>query len=137
MGCPVVWKSKLQTDIATSTMESEYTALSVAMRAAIPIMEVCRYVIKGFGVARNHLTTFKTTVHEDNQGALRLAKMEPGRSTPRSKWYAIKHHWFRSRLKPNQIVLQYIETKKQKADFLTKSLPTAEFEANRFLSCGW
>jgi hypothetical protein len=27
-GCPVVWKSKLQTDVATSTMESEYNALS-------------------------------------------------------------------------------------------------------------
>lgn len=137
MGCPVVWKSKLQTDIATSTMEAEYSALSMAMRAAIPILEVCRYVIKNFDVAKDHLTTFKATVHEDNQGALRLAQMEPGRHTPRSKWYAIKHHWFRSHLKPNQIELQYIESKKQKADFLTKSLSVAEFEANRFLSCGW
>jgi hypothetical protein len=32
MGCPVIWKSKLQSDIATSTMELEYNALSMAMR---------------------------------------------------------------------------------------------------------
>ena len=30
MQCSVVWCSKLQTSIATSTMESEYTALSMA-----------------------------------------------------------------------------------------------------------
>jgi hypothetical protein len=35
MGCPVQWMSKLQTNIATSTMEAEYTALRIAIRAAI------------------------------------------------------------------------------------------------------
>ena len=30
--CPVIWSSKLQTEIATSTMEAEYSALSMAMR---------------------------------------------------------------------------------------------------------
>jgi hypothetical protein len=32
MGCPIQWTSKLQTNIATSTMEAEYTALSIALR---------------------------------------------------------------------------------------------------------
>ena len=31
MGCPVIWCSKLQSCIATSTMESEYTALSMSL----------------------------------------------------------------------------------------------------------
>ena len=83
------------------------------------------------------MSWFKTTVHEDNMGALRLAQLEPGRNTPRSKFYAIKYHWFRSWLKPNEIELEYIESKKQKADILTKSLGTIAFEDNRFLSCGW
>jgi hypothetical protein len=30
--CPVIWSSKLQSEIATSTMESEYSALSSTMR---------------------------------------------------------------------------------------------------------
>ena len=137
MGCPVAWKSKLQTDIATSTMEAEYSALSMALRAAIPLLEVVKYVVRGFSPTNEVVTTFKTTVHEDNQGALRLAKMEPGRNTPRSKFYAIKHHWFRSWLKPSEIELQYIESKQQKADILTKSLGTVSFEDNRKLSCGW
>ena len=131
------WKSKLQTDIATSTMEAEYSALSMALRAAIPLLEVMRYVVSVFAATRQVLTKFKTSVHEDNQGALRLARLEPGRNTPRSKFYAIKHHWFRSWLKPKEIELEYIESKLQKADILTKSLGVVEFEANRKLSCGW
>ena len=137
MGCPVQWVSKLQTDVATSTQEAEYSALSMAMRAAIPLLEVCKYVIRRFNVTGKSICTFKTTVHEDNQGALRLGRLEPGRNTPRSKFYAIKMHWFRSWLKPREIELEYIESKAQKADFLTKSLSTADFEENRKLSCGW
>jgi hypothetical protein len=138
MGCPIAWMSKLQTDIATSTMEAEHSALSVALRAAIPLLEVIRYVIQSFDTTSQTVTRFLTTVHEDNQGALRLAQMEPGRHTPRSKFYAIKHHWFRSWLKPNEIEPQYIESAQQKADILTKSLvSTTTFEINRKLSCGW
>ena len=137
MGCPVEWKSKLQTDIATSTMEAEYSALSMALRAAIPLMEVCKYVVSGFNVTKSTLVTFKTTVHEDNMGALRLANLEPGRNTPRSKFYAIKLHWFRSYLKPGHIEIKYIESKSQKADMFTKPLGTQAFEENRKLSCGW
>ena len=138
MGCPVLWASKLQPCIATSTMEAEYTALSMALRVAIPFMDVCRYFVERFRPARgSNLITFKTTVHEDNMGALTLAKLEPGRSTPRSKFYAIKMHWFRSYLKPKEIELEYIKSKQQKADIFTKALTTAEFLRARKLTCGW
>ena len=138
MGCPVQWSSKLQSTIATSTMEAEYTALSMALRIAIPLIDVCKYVIRKFRTPSDtNLVTFKTTVHEDNMGALTLARLEPGRNTPRSKFYALKMHWFRSHLKPNQIELQYIESKQQKADIFTKSLSTQEFLRCRKLTCGW
>lgn len=137
MGCPIQWMSKLQPNIATSTMEAEYTALSIALRTAIPLLQVIRFVHRAFELVQQPLVTFKTTLHEDNMGALTLASLEPGRQTPRSKFYAIKMHWFRSWLKPNEIVLQRIASADQKADMFTKALPTAVFEQNRFLSCGW
>ena len=39
-GCPVLWCSKLQTEIALSTAESEYIALSTALRDVIPLMQL-------------------------------------------------------------------------------------------------
>lgn len=39
-GCPLVWRSKLQTEIALSTTEAEYIALSQAMREVIPLVTV-------------------------------------------------------------------------------------------------
>jgi hypothetical protein len=90
MGCPLEWNSELRTAIVTSTMG----AVRIALRVAIPFMDVCRYVTNGFNVSRKHLVTFKNTVYDDNQGALTLAKLDQGRATPRSKLYAIKHHWF-------------------------------------------
>ena len=39
-GFPLIWKSQLQTSIATDTACAEYQALSTALRAFIPIREV-------------------------------------------------------------------------------------------------
>ena len=41
-GCPLLWKSQLQTEVALSSTESEYTGLSYALRDAIPIMELLK-----------------------------------------------------------------------------------------------
>ena len=87
--CPVLWVSKLQSTVATSTMESEYTALSMALRAFIPLLAVVNSVVKGLEYSKSKQIEFKATVHEDNQGALILANLEPGRHTVRSKFYAI------------------------------------------------
>jgi hypothetical protein len=35
-GCPLIWASKLQTEIALSSTESEYVALSQSLRGVIP-----------------------------------------------------------------------------------------------------
>ena len=137
MGCSVLWKSQLQTSIATSTMESEYIALSMALRAAIPLLDICVSINQGLGITEQKLLTFKTTIHEDNIGALTLAKLEPGRHTPRSKFYALRLHWFRSWLEPRKIEIVHVKSKDQKADYLTKPLTSQLFKSCRKLSMGW
>ena len=138
MGCPVLWCSKLQPCIATSTMEAEYTALSMSLRATIPFLSVAKAIIAGLHQSSDdQVVNFRATVHEDNQGALTLANLEPGRNTPRSKFYALKLHWFRSWLKPNKISINFCPTKAQKADFLNKHLAKTNFEDNRKLVMGW
>mmetsp|Transcript_4715 Transcript_4715/g.5053 ORF Transcript_4715/g.5053 Transcript_4715/m.5053 type:complete len:132 (-) Transcript_4715:25-420(-) len=52
--CPVLWVSVMQTTIATSTMESEYTALSQACRAAIPLLAVIDSVTKGLNYTKRN-----------------------------------------------------------------------------------
>ena len=41
-GCPIIWKSQIQTVIALSNTESEYTGLSYALREAIPMIELLK-----------------------------------------------------------------------------------------------
>jgi hypothetical protein len=135
--CPVLWVSRLQTDISTSTMEAEYSALSAAMRDVLPIKMLTTEISENFGLTQEPITHFRTIVWEDNDGALKLATLEPGRMNPRSKWHGIKYDWFRSNLKPNSIDIIKIASVDQRADFLTKSLQREKFEANRKLTLGW
>ena len=64
-------------------------------------------------------STLKSEVWEDNAGALILAKLEPPRTTLRSKHYGLKYHWFRFQIKDLAIGLNKIGTKENLSDNLT------------------
>ena len=51
-GCPVIWSSKLQTEIALSTTAAEYVALSMAMREVLPLIELLQELRK-FGLIKS------------------------------------------------------------------------------------
>jgi hypothetical protein len=57
-----------QTDIATSTVEAEYSALSMGLRSVILLLEVVCYFFQSFDATTHAVTRFLTTAHEDNQG---------------------------------------------------------------------
>ena len=143
--CPIVWSSKLQDGVALSTMMAEYYALSTCMREVLPLRELTKGVARGLGIGDDVLTEFHTTVWEDNNGALSLANLEPGQSTPRSKFYDCKVHWFCSHItregsaisSSDGIYVQKIDTKVQLADIFTKPLPRDVFEHLRKLLIGW
>jgi hypothetical protein len=139
MGMPVIWTSRLQADIATSTMESEYNAMFMAIRDVIPLRSwLTKNIIQGLGGNDVKIAHIKTTVHEDNHGALHLGTMEPGQMTPWSKHYGIKYHWFQSKLKPNKTeMMAPVASAMQHANFLMKSLWVMMFKANRKLTLGW
>ena len=138
-GCPILWKSKLQTEIALSTMEAEYVAMSQACKELFPVVDLIRDLSKTLGLADDFKAKLHIKIHEDNVGALTLGKLEPRRMTPRSKHYAIKYHWFREKVSDpsNRIELVKIDTKNQLGDIFTKGLTRVTFEHLRFLLMGW
>ena len=136
-GCPIAWTSKLQSEITLSTMESEYVAISMAMKELIPLQRIVLAICHSLNVDLERIASIKSELWEDNAGALGLAKLVPPRMTPRSKHYAMKYHWFREFVRLDKIGLNKISTHIQLADILTKSLPRDKCQSLRKLLMGW
>lgn len=134
-GCPITWKSQLQTEIALSTTESEYTGLSYALREAIPIMELLKEMKEhGFDVL-DHRPRVHCRVFEDNSGALEIATTHKWR--PRTKHLAVKLHHFRDYVVRKEISIHKINTESQPADILTKPLRAELLKKHRKAIMGW
>jgi hypothetical protein len=135
--CPVLWISKLQQETALSTMEAEIIALAHSCRELFPIMDMVTQLGPIFGLKTEDMTTIKVSIHEDNAGALVLAKTIPPQHTPRSKYYAIKTVWFREEVVKRGISLFKIDTVEQLGDLFTKGVPKATLEYLRKKIMGW
>jgi hypothetical protein len=137
-GCPLLWVSKLQTEIALSTMESEYIALSQSMRDVIPMRQVTQDVIGSLVPAsrgsRVEVLT-RSTIFEDND-ATRILALSP-KLTPRSKHIAIKYHFFREKIASGEINIERVDSSENVADIFTKGLDHVKFQAMRKKLIGW
>ena len=133
-GCPIVWKSQLQTEIALSSTESEYTGLSYALREAIPIMNLFKEMIENGIPIESAEAKVHCKVFEDNTGALEIAKVHKFR--PRTKHLNNRLHHFRSYVN-NGITIHKIDTKEQPADMLTKPLNEELLFKFRLMMMGW
>jgi hypothetical protein len=134
MGCPVLFVSKMQTEIALSTTEAEYIALSQAMRDLIPFSNMA----KELGNHYHELTgnpKILCRLFEDNNGALLLAKEH--RYRPRTKHIALKYHHFRAFVNERKVDILPIDTKEQLADQFTKPLDVQTFQYLRRKLIGW
>ena len=138
-GCPVLWSSRMQTELACSTMEAEYVALSTALKDLFPVADRFRALSKAVGLGDDFGARLYIKVHEDNVGALTLAGLEPRRMTPRSKHYAIKYHWFREKVADptNRVTLHKVDSRHQLGDLFTKGLTHTDFVRMRRLLMGW
>jgi hypothetical protein len=134
-GCPLVWASKLQSHIALSSTEAEYIAMSTAMREIVPLMSLLEEMVsKGF-LPQYSTPTIQCKMFEDNSGAIEIAKVKKYR--PRTKHINTQYHHFRQYVDEGKIIIEYINTKDQLADLLTKSLPTIDIERLRKRLLGW
>jgi hypothetical protein len=133
--CPIVWASKMQTEVALSSTESEYIALSQSLREVIPMIEFIKELTTA-GIKFNiGVPVTKCTVFEDNNGALEMAQTPKMR--PRTKHINIKYHHFRSAVQRGDIEIEKIHTSEQEADIFTKPLDEKTFIYLRHKFMGW
>ena len=132
----MIWVSRLQNEIALSTVESEYSALSQAMRDLVPARSLLKEIVERAGIQGSDTSLMKSTVFEDNNGA--LANATTPKISPRTKHIAVKVHWFKQHLGADKgITIQKIDSEFQKADIFTKGLPEVDFARIRKLVMGW
>ena len=134
-GCPVIWASRLQTEIALSTTEAEYIALSSALREVIPMIDLCQEAPKHGVPIPDHKPNVFCKVFEDNSGAYELATTPKLR--PRTRHINVKYHHFRHYVQRKLISIYKVDTVDQRADFLTKQCSLELFRKFRKLVLGW
>ena len=137
-GCPVIWASKLLTEIAMSTTESEYLAISTATREVLPIMELIQEMSEhGYGLI-NHVPKVHCRVFEDNSGAVELASsVKNPKMRPRTKHINTKYHHFRTKVMDGTLSIHPISTDDMLADILTKNCNEEILTRLRARVIGW
>ncbi|GBL90669.1 Retrovirus-related Pol polyprotein from transposon TNT 1-94 [Araneus ventricosus] len=111
-GGAVLWFSKRQPTVATSTTEAEYMALSAAAKEAIWLNKIVT------DIGLSHIKTIP--VHCDNNGVINLSKNNMYHA--RSKHIDIQHHFVREVIKNGHNTAKSMPTASMIADFLTKSV---------------
>ena len=127
--------SKLQIEIALSTLHSKYVTLSHSVRALIPLRSIIKEVIENLGIDSEKLKfVSRSTIYEENNGSIVLVTSPRTTTTP--KHIAIKYHWFRQHV-GKEFVIKKIQSENQKADIFTKGLQGQLFVRIRTLLCRW
>jgi hypothetical protein len=137
--CPIFWQSKLQTEIALSTAEAEYIALSQALRETIPLSNLMKEINVIFPLYLPQ-PKFVIKVREDNQSCIAMAQNP--KFSPRTKHIALKYHHFRKHVitqsNPDGFIeIDYCSTDDQIADIFTKPVRDDIFFRLRNLLLQW
>lgn len=114
---PVSWQSKKQGTVSRSSTESEYRSLA---NTAAEVSWI-RHLLCDLKIQIPHAPVLKC----DNLSALALASNPVFHS--RIKHLDNDFHFVRERVQHNDLKLEYVSTKEQTADILTKGLPSPLF----------
>jgi hypothetical protein len=121
-GGPVLWTSRKQTSVATSSTESEYIAMAMCVKQAVWLGQILRDMGYSDYVGKHPETV---SMKGDNQGALAL--VENPYLHERSKHIDIQYHYIRDLEEKKRITVSYIPTTDMAADGLTKPLDRVAF----------
>ncbi|XP_076301426.1 uncharacterized protein LOC143219297 [Lasioglossum baleicum] len=115
-GGPIIWFSRKQGVVATSTTDAEYIAAYDATKEVV----WTRRILEELGLCQ--------LLHCDNAAAEQLIKNPVFHR--RTKHIDIKFHYTREIMKQGLLTIKHIASDEQLADILTKPLTRRKFEAN-------
>jgi len=147
-GVPLIWKSSLLSCITLSTLEAEYVQLSRTMTVLLGIKNMLEELCPKLSLTDPH-STIRSTLFEDNAGALALATQQ--NITNRTRYLHQRwHHFWANVHRPQddphndehdwsdgKIHILKCTSKDQRADAMTKGQARELFEHNRKLINGW
>jgi hypothetical protein len=114
--CPVIWYSKRQNTVESSTFGSEF----VAGRIAVDLIEALVYKLMCFGVN----VMLPADLYGDNESVCKMAQMPSAKLT--KKHTAISFHRVREAVASGLVRVAHEGTKTNISDLLTKVLPAVQ-----------
>lgn len=110
-GDPIFWRTKKQTHVVLSTMESEFIAMSLAAKELISLREMCIRLIK--------IDTIPI-MYEDSQVSQSLKHV-----------VNLCYHYIRFEVAQRNLIIEWIKSEDQLADMFTKALGHEKFSTFR------
>ena len=143
-----MWHSKLQTEIAVSTCEAEYIALSQCARVLIPMRRLLNNISDVFKVngsssnlcpssSRFLSRLGKSIILEDNASCVAIANDEYKQNSVRTRHISVKWHHFKDQIYNGWLRVDKVDTAKNWSDIFTKVLAGPQFEKLRDEMMGW
>ena len=90
------WFSRVQTCVATSSTEAEYVSISDTIKESEFVRGILRFLEPHQDI--------RIVLHEDNQGAIRLATNPL--SSARSRHIAVRYHYIRHLVKTGSVTVK-------------------------------
>eukprot|EP00253_Pinus_taeda_P018330 PITA_18330 len=115
-GGAVSWMSKKQSVVALSTTEVEYMATTYVSKEAVWLQRLC----SSMGLVQGGIR-----IDCDSQSAIFLAKNPTYRS--KTKHIDVQYHFVRDMIEDKKVLLLKVDTLKNTADALTKSVSSEKF----------
>ena len=112
-GTPISWNSKRQDLVTTSSTEAELVALDFVLKEGIWI----RSLLQEIGI----IESGPIKILVDNQSTIKIVK--GSRITQRTKHIDVKYMFSREMMSSIKLYVEYVESKWNMADGLTKPLP--------------
>ena len=118
---PVIWLSKKQDVVATSTPESEYIAFNQALKLLTFMVRLLSEI--------HVYEIVEPRAKIDNLPTIQMIETLGG--TKRRKFMDLRHHAITDQLKRYGITLIHVPSDQMKADIMTKQLARSEFRHQR------